>query len=42
VDTSPAVTGEAVVNAAIKLLAGSTAPKNVRVPVTKITKDALP
>ena len=42
VDTSPGLTGEMVVNAAIKLLAGSTAPKNVRVPVTKITKDSLP
>ncbi len=42
VDTSPALTGEMVVNAAIKLLAGSTAPKNVRVPVAKITKDSLP
>ncbi len=42
VDTSPALTGEMVVNAAIKLLAGSSAPKNVRVPVTKITKDSLP
>ncbi len=42
VDTSPELTGEMVVNAAIKLLAGSTAPKNVRVPVAKITKDLLP
>ena len=42
VDTAPAQTGEMVVNAAIKLLAGSTAPKNVRVPVSKITQDLLP
>jgi ribose transport system substrate-binding protein len=42
VDTSPELTGEMVVNAVIKLLAGSTAPKNVRVPVAKITKDSLP
>jgi len=42
VDTSPELTGEMAVNAVIKLLAGSTAPKNVRVPVAKITKDALP
>jgi ribose transport system substrate-binding protein len=42
VDTSPELTGEMVVNAAIKLLAGSMAPKNVRVPVAKITKDSLP
>jgi len=42
VDTSPGLTGEMVVNAVIKLLAGGTAPKNVRVPVAKITKDSLP
>jgi ABC-type sugar transport system substrate-binding protein len=42
VDTSPSMTGEMVVNAAIKLLAGGSAPKNVRVPVTKITRDSLP
>ena len=42
VDTSPGPTGEMVVNAVINLLAGSTAPKNVRVPVAKITKDSLP
>ena len=42
VDTSPELTGEMAVNAVIKLLAGSTAPKNVRVPVAKITKDSLP
>ena len=42
VDTSPGLTGEMVVNAAIKLLAGSSAPKSVRVPVAKITKNSLP
>jgi ABC-type sugar transport system substrate-binding protein len=42
VDTSPELTGEMVVNAVIKLLAGSSAPKNVRVPVAKITRDSLP
>jgi ribose transport system substrate-binding protein len=42
VDTAPGATGEMVVNAAVKLLAGSSAPKNVRVPVNKITKDLLP
>ncbi len=41
VDTSPTQTGEMVMQAVVKLLAGSTAPKNVRVPVTKITKDSL-
>lgn len=41
VDTSPATTGEMVVNGAVKLLAGSTVPKNVRVPVTKVTADSL-
>jgi ribose transport system substrate-binding protein len=42
VDTSPELTGEMVVNAVVKLLAGSTAPKNVRVPVAKISQDSLP
>jgi len=41
VDTSPTQTGEMVMQAVVKLLAGSTAPKNVRVPVTKITEDSL-
>ena len=41
VDTSPTQTGEMVMQAAVKLLAGSSAPKNVRVPVTKITEDVL-
>jgi ABC-type sugar transport system substrate-binding protein len=41
VDTSPAQTGEMVLQAAVKLLAGSTVPKNVRVPVTKITAETL-
>ena len=37
VDTSPAITGEMVVNAAVKLLAGSPVFKSVRVPVDKVT-----
>ena len=41
VDTSPAKTGEMIVDAAVKLLSGSTAPKAIRVPVTKITADSL-
>jgi ribose transport system substrate-binding protein len=41
VDTSPTQTGEMVMQAAVKLLAGSTAPKSVRVSVTKITEDSL-
>ena len=41
VDTSPAKTGEMVINAAIKLLASATVPKNIRVPVTKMTADTL-
>jgi ABC-type sugar transport system substrate-binding protein len=41
VDTSPGTTGELVINAAIKLLAGATVPKSIRVPVTKITADTL-
>jgi ribose transport system substrate-binding protein len=41
VDTSPAQTGDMVLQAAVKLLAGSTVPKNVRVPVTKITAETL-
>jgi ribose transport system substrate-binding protein len=40
VDTSPATTGEMVINAAVKLLASATAPKNIRVPVTKITAES--
>jgi ribose transport system substrate-binding protein len=42
VDTSPAITGEIVINAAVKLLAGATVPQTVRVPVTKVTLETLP
>jgi ABC-type sugar transport system substrate-binding protein len=42
VDTSPAITGEMAVNAAVRLLANATVPKNVAVPVTQITIDTLP
>lgn len=42
VDTSPAITGEMAINAAVRLLANATVPKNVRVPVTKITVETLP
>ncbi len=41
VDTSPTLTGEMVVNAAVKLLAGSPVYKSVRVPVTKVIAIAL-
>ncbi len=41
VDTAPAQTGEMVIQAVVKLLAGSTAPKNVRVPVIKFTEDSV-
>jgi ABC-type sugar transport system substrate-binding protein len=41
VDTSPAKTGEMIVDAAVKLLSGSTAPKAIRVPVTKVTAASL-
>ncbi len=41
VDTSPAKTGEMVIDAAIKILASATVPKNIRVPVTKMTADTL-
>ncbi len=40
VDTSPATTGEMVINAAVKILASASVPKNIRVPVTKITADS--
>lgn len=39
VDTSPAKTGEMVVDALVKIFSSATAPKNVRVPVTKITSE---
>lgn len=38
VDTAPSETGVMTINAAIKLLAGSTLPQNVRVPVNLISK----
>jgi len=38
VDTAPARTGEMTIDAAIKLLAGSTLPQNIRVPVNLITE----
>jgi len=38
VDTSPATTGEMTIDAVIKLLSSATAPKNIKVPVTKITQ----
>lgn len=38
VDTSPAKTGEMTIDAVVKLLAAATAPKGVKVPVTKITE----
>jgi ribose transport system substrate-binding protein len=41
VDTSPAKTGEMIINAVVKLLSGSTVPKAIRVPVTQITADSL-
>jgi ribose transport system substrate-binding protein len=41
VDTSPKTTGEMAVDAVIKIFASATAPKNVRVPVTKITRDNI-
>jgi ABC-type sugar transport system substrate-binding protein len=42
VDTSPAITGEMAINAAVRLLANATVPKNIRVPVTKITAETMP
>ncbi len=41
VDTSPGLTGQLIINAAIKLLASATVPKSVQVPVTKITAETL-
>ena len=41
VDTSPAITGEMVINAVVKIFASATVPKNIRVPVTKITADTV-
>jgi ribose transport system substrate-binding protein len=41
VDTSPGLTGQLVINAAVKLLASATIPKSIRMPVTKITAETL-
>src|SRR5262245_5826643 len=41
VDTSPGLTGQLLINAAVKLLAGATIPKSIRVPVTKLTIETL-
>jgi ribose transport system substrate-binding protein len=41
VDTSPSLTGRLLIDAAVKLLANATIPKNIRVPVTKITAETL-
>ena len=41
VSTSPSQTGEMVIQAVVKLLSSSTVPKNVQVPVTRITEDTL-
>jgi ABC-type sugar transport system substrate-binding protein len=41
VDTSPSLTGRLLIDAAVKLLASATIPKNIRVPVTKITAETL-
>jgi ribose transport system substrate-binding protein len=41
VDTSPAQTGEIVINAAVKLLASASIPQNIRIPATKVTLETL-
>jgi ABC-type sugar transport system substrate-binding protein len=41
VDTSPAITGEMVINAAVKLLASAAVPQNIRIPATKVTIETL-
>jgi ribose transport system substrate-binding protein len=41
VDTSPAITGEMVINAAVKLLASAAVPQNIRIPATKVTIEML-
>jgi len=38
VDTAPAETGRMTIKAAVKLLAGSTLPQNIRVPVNLVTR----
>ena len=41
VDTNPGETGIMAINAAVKLLAAATVPKDIKVPVVKITADSL-
>jgi ribose transport system substrate-binding protein len=41
IDSNPSETGVMAINAAVKLLAGATVPKNIKVAVVKITKDTL-
>ncbi|HTX78306.1 MAG TPA: sugar ABC transporter substrate-binding protein [Longilinea sp.] len=41
IDSNPAETGVMAINAAIKLLAGATVPKDISVDVIKVTKDTL-
>ncbi len=41
VDTSPAKTGQAVVNGAVKLLAGATIPRQIEGEISKVTADTL-
>lgn len=41
VNTSPEVTGEIVINGAVKLLASATVPKIISVPASKVTLDSL-
>jgi ribose transport system substrate-binding protein len=42
VNTSPEITGEIVINGAVKLLASATVPKIISVPANKVTLDSLP
>jgi ABC-type sugar transport system substrate-binding protein len=42
VDTQPARTGEMVAQGVVKLLAGATVPRDIRVPVVVITASDLP
>jgi len=41
VDTNPGETGIMAINAAVKLLAAATVPKDIKVPVVKVTADTL-
>ncbi|MHC1783245.1 MAG: sugar ABC transporter substrate-binding protein [Anaerolineaceae bacterium] len=41
IDSNPSQTGIMAIDAAVKLLAGATVPKNVKVDVVKVTKDTL-